>query len=132
MKHRYLIDNKIPHGLFNPKKGDRRIPKWEEERETYGFDERETWNLGDNFLAWLYERIKMYIDVCDCDLNYHTFKYGDKEYTQKEILDKICEDIEFYYGAQYSVDPGKWEDMTVPYLKEIGALWGIVLPTMWW
>ena len=131
MKHKYLIDNNIPHGLYKPKKGDNRIPDWKEARKEYGFDERETWDLRHNFLSWLYERIKMYIDVCDCDLSYHTFKYDGKEYTQQQILDKICEDIELYYDAQFSADPDKW-NKRVPYLNEIGTLWGLVLPAMWW
>ena len=131
MKHKYLIDNNIPHGLYKPKKGDHRIPDWKEARKEYGFDERETWDFRHNFLGWLYERIKMYIDVCDCDLSYHTFKYDGKEYTQQQILDKICEDIELYFDAQFSADPDKW-NKRVPYLNEIGTLWGLVLPAMWW
>lgn len=130
-KHKYLIDNNIPHGLYKPEKDDYRLSKWKEQRKNYGFDDRETWDLRYHSLGWLYERIKMYIDVCDCDLNYHTFKYGDKEYTQQQILDKICKDIELYFDAQFSADPDKWSKR-VPYLNEIGALWGLVLPAMWW
>lgn len=130
-KHKYLIDNNIPHELYKPEKDDYRLSKWKEQRKNYGFDDRETWDLRHNFLGWLYERIKMYIDVCDCDLNYHTFKYDGKEYTQQQILDKICENIELYFDAQFSADPDKWSKR-VPYLNEIGTLWGLVLPAMWW
>ena len=131
MKHKYLIDNNIPHGLYKPKKGDNRIPEWKNFRRVYGFDERETWDLRHNFLGWLYERIKMYIDVCDCDLSYHHFQYDGNEYTQRQILNKICEDIELYFNAHFSADPDKW-NKRVPYLNEIGTLWGLVLPAMWW
>lgn len=131
MKHKYLIDDKIPHGIYKPKKGDHRIPDWKESRKVYGFDERETWDLRDDSLGWLYERIKMFIDVCDINLNYHKFKYNDKEFTQLEVLDKILEDIRLYFDAKYSYDPDKWEKR-VPYLNEIGTLWGLVLPAMWW
>ena len=131
MKHKYLIDDKIPHGIYKPEKGDHRISKWKESRKVYGFDERETWDLRDDSLAWLYERIKMFIDVCDVDLSYHKFNYNDKEFTQQEILDKILEDIRLYFDAKCSYDPDKWEKR-VPYLNEIGILWGLVLPAMWW
>jgi len=131
MKHKYLIDNKIPHGLFKPKKDDDRIPVWKEQRKVYGFDERETWNLRELSLGWMYEHIKMYIDASDIDLDYAKFKYKEETLSQKEILDRICKDIELYFDAQFSFDPDKWEKR-VPYLNEIGTLWGLVLPAMWW
>ena len=131
MKHKYLIDNKIPHGLYKPRKDDDGIPKWKEQREVYGFDERETWNLKEFSLGWMYEHIKMYMDVCDVDLDYAKFKYKEKTLSQKEILDRICKDIELYFDAQFSFDPDEWEKR-VSYLNEIGTLWGLVLPAMWW
>ena len=130
-KHKYLVDNKIPHGLYKPKKGDHRIPRWKEQKKIYGFDERETWDLRDDSLGWLYERIKMYIDVCDVDLDWAKFDYQGNILTQKEALDNICKDIELYFKAKYSFDPDEW-CKRVPYLNEIGALWGLVLPAMWW
>ena len=131
MKHKYLIDNNIPHGIYKPKKGDDRIPMWKEQRKAYGFDERETWGLRDLSLGWLYEHIKMYIDVCDVDLDYAEFDYQNETLTQKEVRDRICKDIELYFDATYSFDPDKWLQR-VPYLNEIGTLWGLVLPAMWW
>jgi len=130
-KHKYLIDNKIPHGLYRPKKDDHRIPEWKEQRKVYGFDERETWDLRDHSLGWMYEHIKMYIDVSDLDLDYANFSYNGDIFTQREILNKICEDIELYFDAKFSVDPDKWSKR-IPYLREIGTLWGLVLPAMWW
>lgn len=131
-KHKYLIDNKIPHGIYKPEKNDHRIPKWKEQRKVYGFDERETWDLRDLSLGWMYEHIKMYIDVCDIiDLDYAKFDYKEGTLTQREVLDRICKDIELYFDAKFSFDPDKWEKR-VPYLNEIGTLWGLVLPAMWW
>lgn len=130
-KHKYLIDNKIPHGLYKPKKDDHRIPMWKEQREVYGFDERETWDLRDDSLAWLYERIKMYIDVCNVDIDFAGFSFKGKKMTQREVMNKICEDIKLYFDAKYSGDASKWIE-SAPYLQEIGTLWGLVLPAMWW
>lgn len=130
-KHKYLIDNKIPHGIYQPENGDHRIPDWKEQRKVYGFDERETWNLRDLSLGWMYEHIKMYIDKCDVNLDYAKFNYKDETLTQREVLDRICKDIELYFYAKYSFDPNEW-GKRVPYLNEIGTLWGLVLPAMWW
>ena len=130
-KHKYLIDNKIPHGLYKPNKYDCRIPKWKEQKKIYGFDERETWDLRDTSLGWIYERIKMYIDICDVDMDFVGFSFKGKKMTQREVMNKICEDIELYFDAKYSCEPDKWEKR-VSYLNEIGTLWGLVLPAMWW
>lgn len=130
-KHKYLIDNKIPHGIYQPENGDHRIPDWKEQRKVYGFDERETWNLRDLSLGWMYEHIKMYIDKCDVNLDYAKFNYQEETLTQREVLDRICKDIELYFYAKYSFDPNEW-GKRVPYLNEIGTLWGLVLPAMWW
>ena len=131
MKHKYLIDNNIPHGIYQPEKGDHRISDWKEQRKVYGFDVRETWDFRDLSLGWMYERIKMYIDKCDVSLDYAKFDYQGETLTQKEVLDRICKDIELYFYAKYSFDPKEWEKR-VPYLNEIGTLWGLVLPAMWW
>lgn len=104
---------------------------WKEQRKVYGFDERETWNLRDDSLGWLYERIKMYVDVCDVDLDQVKFDYQENTLNQREILNKICENIELYFDAKYSCEPDKWNKRTT-YLNEIGTLWGLVLPAMWW
>jgi len=43
---------------WNGMKKDDRQPKWKEQQNKYGFDERETWSLDFTFIAWIYPRLK--------------------------------------------------------------------------
>ena len=52
-----------------------------QEQRKYGFDRRETYNLGDMFAQWLYERLRMYLDVAskkiDIDSEYPRIMIND-------------------------------------------------------
>ena len=41
---------------------DKRAPLWKEQREKYGFDERETWGLNTTIAAFVYPRLKMFAE----------------------------------------------------------------------
>ena len=104
---------------------------FEKEREIYGFDSRETWSLDYVFYMWLYERLKMFVEIGGqvVDLNYHKFDFKGKEYTQLELINMMIERLESYF---------KKEDLFVSSeeeyepIKEIGEIWALVLPAMWW
>lgn len=136
MKHKYLDDAKIPYKDGLPRNDSRR-PKWAEERKTYGFDERETWSLKETFLTWLYERIMMYKEVSDTDFSYWTFDYKGETLSHGQALDRILENIRVYYdvdGAgikRFGSNIELWNNRA-RLLREIGELWALILPGMWW
>ena len=80
---------------------------------------------------WLYERLKMFVEIGGqvVDLNFHKFDFKGKEYTQLELINMIIERLEYYF---------KREDLFVSSeeeyepIKEIGEIWALVLPAMWW
>ena len=41
---------------------NKRAPLWKEQREKYGFDERETWGLKTTIAAFIYPRLKMFAE----------------------------------------------------------------------
>lgn len=129
MKRKYLDDLGVTErpDLWN--KDDKRNPQWEKEREIYGFDERETWDLGQTtFYCWLYERLKRYIEIAPVSLNYHKFGYKDKGYTQGELINMMIEKLEFYFSSEYNdFNFEHWEKV-----HEVEQIWAIVLPSMWW
>ena len=43
---------------------DDRQEYWKEQRELYGFDEREIWSLYSRIATFVYPRLKMYRDFC--------------------------------------------------------------------
>lgn len=110
------------------KKGDKRKEKWKEQRKLYGFDERETWCLNLSFYLWLYEHLKMFLEVNCIDLNYHKFEYKGKKYTQKQMIDMMIERLEFSFKPEYNdLDKEQYG-----YVSEIEDIWATVMPAMWW
>lgn len=59
---KYLIDLGIKEedvpSSWHP--DDERQEQWKKEREIYGFDEKDIWNLDYTFALWIYPRLKMY------------------------------------------------------------------------
>lgn len=129
--HAYLDElekEALPYSYYNPE--DRRADCWLKEREVYGFDDTETWGLESTFYSWLYEHLRMYVDHASriINLDFHEFIYNGIVYTQIEIIEMILERIRYYFSEDYD----DFEEDDVAYIKEIGKLWALVLPVMWW
>ena len=129
--HAYLDELEMdpyPFSRYNPY--DHRKERWAEQKRIYGFDDSETWDLSSTFYAWLYEHLRMYVDIGGetVNLEFHKFEYHGREYTQLEIINMILERIGFYFSEEYD----DWTEEHVAYINEIGELWAIVLPAMWW
>ena len=129
MSRRYLDDIGVTerHDTWN--KEDLRQEQWSMERSIYGFDERETWALEHAFYCWLYERLKMYVDVCNVRLDYHKFEYEGEMLTQQECINRMIKGCETYfkYDSLWAVPE---EDQKA--INDIAKIWAIVLPAMWW
>lgn len=131
MGRKYLDDIGEDYSWVWKPEGSERDELFEKEREIYGFDSRETWSLDHVFYMWLYERLKMFVEIGGqvVDLNYHKFDFKGKEYTQLELINMMIERLESYF---------KKEDLFVSSeeeyepIKEIGEIWALVLPAMWW
>ena len=109
---------------------DRRYKSWMKERKKYGFDNRETWDLDMSFVFWLYEHLKMYVDVTIIDLEFNKFEIYECTWTQKQAIEKIIEILEeiiLYDG--FSMD--KEEDLREKFKYAMG-LWAEIWPSMWW
>ena len=131
MGRKYLDDIGEDYSWVWKPEGSERDELFEKEREIYGFDSRETWSLDYVFYMWLYERLKMYKEYAGeiVNLDFHKFVYKEKEYTQLELINMMIERLESYF---------KKEDLFVSSeeeyepIKEIGEIWALVLPAMWW
>ena len=131
MGRKYLDDIGEDYSWVWKPEGSERDELFEKEREIYGFDSRETWSLDYVFYMWLYERLKMYIEYAGeiVNLNFHKFVYKEKEYTQLELINMMIERLEFYFkkGDLFVSSEEEYEP-----IKEIGEIWALVLPAMWW
>lgn len=114
---------------------------FKEQRDIYGFDERETWNLNETFLEFLYERVKMYVDIGGemVNLNFHKFKFRGKEYTQLELLNIMLDDLKYLITTDedeyFGVNTKKYKQILreIPYRRNrVMDIWKLVFPAMWW
>ena len=128
MRRKYLDDIGVKDRPDLWIENDERQEKWKKEREEYGFDERESWNLDHTFRLWLYERLKYFLDVAPINLEYHLFDYAGKEYTQKQMIDMMLERLEFSFSKEYNY----MKDDQYEYVNEVGKIWAVVMPAMWW
>ena len=108
---------------------DSRQERWQEQREIYGFDDRETWSLDFAFYLWLYERLKMYLDVNFVDLEFHKFEYEGEELTQQECIDRMIKGCEVYFKLD---DDWNISEEDKKMIDDVTKIWAIVWPAMWW
>lgn len=89
---------------------------------------RDCWNLDAVFIKWLNEHLKTYLHDANkvINLEYHTFQYHDKEYTQKELIEILI------VLTDELMTEDAWDDVYIENLKEMTTIWGIILPAMWW
>lgn len=108
---------------------DPRQERWKEQREIYGFDDRETWSLDFAFYCWLYERLKMYLEVNFVDLTFHKFEYEGEELTQEECINRMLKGCEMYFKHEdsWNISEEEWK-----IISDVTKIWAIVWPAMWW
>ena len=131
MGRKYLDDIGEDYSWVWKPEGSERDETFEKEREIYGFDNRETWSLDTVFYRWLYERLKMFVEIGGqvVDFNFHKFNFKGKEYTQLELINMMIERLEYYFKKENLFVSSEEEYEPI---KEIGEIWALVLPAMWW
>lgn len=129
MKRKYLDDIGVDLCLWSELEDDKRQARWAQEREEYGFDERDTWCMNYAFYCWLYERLKMYLDVNCVDLTFHKFEYEGEELTQQECIDRMLHGCEVYFQQDNDWTISEEDQKAI---SDVANIWAIVLPAMWW
>ena len=113
---------------------DKRHNRWVKERKKYGFDSKETWSLDYTFYVWLYEHLMMYKKEAFkvVDLDYHKFDVDGKEYTQRQLINRLLKDLRYIMLNDYYMFDKKDYEKIQKRTERIHKLWGIVIPAMWW
>lgn len=106
-------------------------PRWWRQKIKYGFDDRETWNLDFTFYLWAYEHLRMYVDRAEgiIDLDNHPVIYKGKEYSERGLINKLMDAIIDF--SKIDFDYWEIEDKR-EYYREIGEMWAVLLPHLWW
>lgn len=106
---------------------DRRQKLWKEQREIYGFDSRECWNLDRSFIEWLYSHLMMYTDQACIDMDIHKIEFSGATYTQKEAINYILERLKAFLAAE-----GFDNDDIADDVYEAIKMWAEIFQLMWW
>lgn len=118
-----------PQG-WNTDVGDSRLPEWRKQREEWGFDERETWNLTYAFELWLYERLKVYneINIVDTHSNLYQFEYKGEILDFQDCIDKMIDGLEIKL-----TDDSWWKDEDKKeQVEDILPLFVLCYNCLWW
>lgn len=133
MGHKYLKDigvciENTPYGFGGDK--DPRNKDWEQEKEIYGFDNRETWCMDVAFYCWLYERLMMFNEVNIINTNFHTIDINDRKLTLQQCIDEMIEGCkvflttdDYYYSAT---------DEERKKVDNVLVIWKECISYMWW
>ena len=110
---------------------DDRQEGWKQDREVYGFDERETWSLDYTFKLWLYERLSMYNEVNRVDTKYHKYSYKGKEITLQECIDRILEGLKLDLTLD-DYDTKRDDKTTQDKIDDTLPLFTLIFNNLWW
>ena len=110
--------------------GGGRGERFKAQREEWGFDARETFALNWNFYQWLYERLIVYRDVGGevVDLTFNKFEWKGEERTQLELINLLISELKWAISDEANI----YKDEDCARVQEIGELWAVILPAMWW
>lgn len=154
-RNKYLDDLNIPiekYGTNFVSDNDLRYKTWNEEKTIYGFDSRETWNLDQSMIEWLYSHLMMYKEYAHIDMTYykfdipvlHSIPEAEKDmyetyyveqiekHTQGESIDLCIKYLKFnLVNADYAFNneiAGKRIEKVRCALKILGE----IFPALWW
>lgn len=136
---RYYLDliGRVPHTKGTKK--DKRQKRWKAERKFFGFDERETWNLGDTLLEMIYERLVRYLEVSNVDLTYHTYKIKKETLNLEELINRMISNIRRIWKLEEELETfsskeehDKLSEERFKLRKETYKILAIVTDQLWW
>lgn len=133
--HKYLEDLGLPRRRCGTN-FTRRTKIMRREKKAFGFDRRETYDVGDMFAQWLYEHLRMYIAVAgriiDIDDTITGVGLeGDDRMTIREGVCSVLEPLKEYLILSKDYDPD-YELQAREMLREAAQRWAVVAPYVNW
>lgn len=117
--------------LENSDTKDSRAEKWKKEREIYGFDDRDTWNLDNTMLELLYERLKMFKESSGIvDHTVNIININDKKIPFSQVIDTLIEDCEVCLKNFYTLEKDQEEILDLE--EKIWDTWSKSFKYFWW
>ena len=105
------------------------------EQRQFGFDRRETIDIGNGFMQWLYERLSMYAETAGkiIDLDQNFIQDGNRTITYREGIDSIMPLLEEYLmlsPLRYDLVLAQRECNRL--MQEAIHRWAVIAPCMNW
>lgn len=125
MGRKYLED--IGWQPMDLRPDDLRHEEWKKEREIYGFDETETWNLCDTMYGFIYERLKMFNECNGVNTEFYKLEYKGQILTMQECIDRILKSLELAIK-----NPVSYKEDIIDATQEAMELLALCHGTLWW
>lgn len=134
IKRKYIDElgikyTETPQG-WNTDNNDSRLPYWHEQREEWGFDERETWDLTYAFELWLYERLNVYdeINIVDTKSTLHQFEYKGNMLNFQDCIDRMLE------GLKIKLTNDEWynDEIIKEKVDDVLPIFLLCYNCLWW
>lgn len=144
MAHMYLeqigVESDDPCVPNTEQVDEKRDGLFKEQRDTLGFDERETWSIDFTLAAWVYERFMWYLEKAPIDTTFYQVeatyaKMGDdgsyhqvrRTVSQKKAIKLVCKYMRYYLLHQD-------DDCVRANARYEAALVTMsqLMPLMWW
>jgi hypothetical protein len=118
---------------------DVRNGRWAKDRALYGFDERETWDLGRTVKRRLYERLVMFKEVAgkviklDSKEDYALIEVGGKKLTLKQCLDRMIQGLKLDMTLDEDFDSVKRSDPKIKKkIDDVFVIFKECCNALWW
>lgn len=126
MSRKYLEQIGVTSRPDNWCEDDKRQKEWEEDRQKYGFDERELWNMDFAFRLWLYERLKAFQEIAPVNLKHGVIKIQGVKYTIEGAVNYLIELLKDSFADDL------WSYHDHPKYKEVYKTWAKISPFLGW
>lgn len=101
-------------------------PIWKKQREEYGFDERETFNMDVTFAEWLYSHLMRYKELDNSNLHLTFTVFNNEHFTKESAIEEILSTCKEYLQLDYPE-----RDEEIDSLVDATHIWAEILPVMW-
>lgn len=120
MKHKYLQELNLS--------ADEIFPFGEDDYPD--MDVRDTWNIDQTIVLWLYERLRFFQEEASqiVDFNFHKFEIDGEELTEMQCIERMVEDCKILILS----DDFEEYDKMVAAKDDLFKVWSIVHFAMWW
>ena len=111
-----------------------RLPFPYSEKGYHGFDERDTFNMDNVLIMWLYERLRYFEDKASkvVDLDFRTFNVDGRRMTQMQCIKRMIKDCKVILAVKYSDRPDEDFDKINKAKNDLFKVLSEVYWAMWW